>query len=81
MMIKSRSVVYYKSTFQSFYRRDIKGYHRGNDLPAYITRDGTQLWYFYGELHRENNPAVIRSNGIVDWFQYGQYWDPLEEQC
>lgn len=58
--------------FQSFFHRSMNGYHRGNDFPAYIQNDGTQLWYLNGKLHRENNPAVIRSNGIVEWFQHGR---------
>mgnify|MGYP006876336422 FL=1 len=64
-------------------------FHRDNGLPAIILSDGTLLYYQYGTLHRSGNggsgsgtgdgPAVMRPNGIMDYYQYsvygGSYYD------
>jgi hypothetical protein len=33
-----------------------------------IRPDGTQVWYLYGSLHREDGPAVIYPNGTQRWY-------------
>jgi hypothetical protein len=34
---------------------------------------GLQQWHnTYGQLHREDGPAVIRPNGVTEWWQHGQ---------
>ena len=50
--------------------------HLFDDEPALIYNDGTKFWYKDGKLHRDNNlPAVIRSNGDVEFYKNGkQYW-------
>lgn len=45
--------------------------HRDNDKPAFIDVWGTQMWYQHGEIHRENGPAVIRSDGLEEWYKNG----------
>jgi hypothetical protein len=46
-------------------------FHRVNG-PAVIRADGTQEWWRYGRLHRENDePAVIGANGRQIWYQNG----------
>ena len=46
-------------------------YHR-LDGPAIIYDDGTEHWYEFGKLHRDNDePAVIEHNGKMWWYQHG----------
>ena len=33
-----------------------------------VDGDGTTFWYLYGELHREDGPAVERSDGTKKWY-------------
>ena len=33
---------------------------------------GDKLWYLNGKLHREDGPAVERSNGHKEWFINGE---------
>ena len=42
--------------------------HRDGDIPAYITIGGYLSYYKHGVWHRENGPAVIRSNGNVEYY-------------
>jgi len=32
---------------------------------------GDKYWYFNGEIHREDGPAVERSNGDKEWYKNG----------
>lgn len=41
--------------------------HRENG-PASISSEGTQWWYFYGQIHREGGPAVEFFDGTKTWF-------------
>lgn len=42
--------------------------HRSNG-PAEISNDcKLKLWFKYGNLHREDGPAVIREKGYKEWF-------------
>jgi hypothetical protein len=35
---------------------------------------GDKYWYINGKIHRENdNPAIIRSDGIKKWFINGEF--------
>ena len=34
----------------------------------FVNRYGAKCWYFNGELHRENGPAVEYANGNKYWF-------------
>ena len=44
--------------------------HSFNDLPAVISRDGSQEWYQNGKQHRDNDlPAAIYSDGSQNWYQ------------
>lgn len=46
--------------------------HR-DDGPAIIYRNGTEMWYIDGELHRaDDEPAIIKLNGFQAWYQNGQ---------
>ena len=31
----------------------------------------TKTWYLNGQRHRENGPAVERTNGYKAWYQFG----------
>lgn len=31
-------------------------------------------WYLNGKLHREDGPAVERSNGIKEWYYHGELY-------
>ena len=33
---------------------------------------GTKKWYLNGKLHREDGPAVERSNGTKEWWLNGK---------
>ncbi len=47
--------------------------HRGNDLPAIVYADRTQMWYQHGKIHRDNNlPAVIHNDGYQAWYRHGK---------
>jgi len=44
-----------------------------NNLLETISASGTQLWYKYGKLHRDNDlPAVTCENGSKFWFKDGE---------
>lgn len=46
--------------------------HRDNDLPAYIGRDGTQMWFHLDRCHRENDlPSVVKLCGTKEWYRNG----------
>lgn len=46
--------------------------HSIGDEPASILGDGTRKWYSYGQLHRENGPAIEYPNGDRDWYCDGK---------
>lgn len=33
--------------------------------------EDTKKWYFNGNLHRQDGPAVEYKNGITEWYQHG----------
>ena len=37
-----------------------------------VAEDGTKHWYFNGELHREDGPAVEWANGFKAWYRNGE---------
>jgi hypothetical protein len=37
-----------------------------------IKRDGTQVWYLHGQLHRVDAPAMIERDGTQVWYLHGQ---------
>jgi len=48
-------------------------FHRENDLPAVIWKDGTQVWYKNGKRHRDNDlPAIIGGQGYLAWYKNGE---------
>lgn len=46
-------------------------FHRENDLPAIIWFDGQREWYQNGKRHRDNKPALIRADGMVEYWVRG----------
>lgn len=38
------------------------------DGPAIIWKDGTQKWYYLGEVHSIAGPAVIKNDGTVEYW-------------
>lgn len=46
--------------------------HRDNDLPAVEFTNGSKHWYQYGDLHREGKPAVIDSDGTIQYWERGR---------
>jgi hypothetical protein len=49
---------------------DVGGeYHYDNDcsMPAHISAEGHDFYYYHGKLHRNNHPAVITSTGY-QWY-------------
>jgi len=59
----------------NFYR------HRDDDQPSYIQNDGRCLtWWKFGDLHRENGPAVVNANTQeVDYYLNGEKIYPKDE--
>jgi len=47
--------------------------HRDNDKPAEINSNGNMYWYQNNKKHRENGPAVIRYDGLLEWWLNGEY--------
>jgi len=46
--------------------------HRENDLPAYISANGSKFWYINGKRHRDNDlPAVEFASGYKAWWVNG----------
>jgi hypothetical protein len=44
-----------------------------NDKPTCWTfRDGDKVWWLNGERHREDGPAIERSNGDKEWYLNGK---------
>ena len=37
-----------------------------------IDQHGTKTWYQHGKVHRDNGPAIERSNGDKSWYQHGK---------
>ena len=37
-----------------------------------VDSDGTKRWVLNGKLHREDGPAVERSNGSKFWYLHGE---------
>jgi hypothetical protein len=35
-------------------------------------RHGTKRWYYHGESHREDGPAVEWSDGDTEWYLHGE---------
>ena len=33
-----------------------------------VDKDGTKWWYFNGQLHREDGPAIEWANGTKSWY-------------
>jgi len=46
--------------------------HSENDHWAKKYPDGTTEWYYKGELHRFNGPAIIKSNGELKYYKFGE---------
>lgn len=46
--------------------------HRENDKPAAVFKNGVCKWYKHGKLHRESGPAVVYSNGKVEYWIDGE---------
>lgn len=47
--------------------------HNNNGHPAAVDLDGSQAWFVHGKLHREDGPAFISGNGIVHFWQNGDF--------
>jgi hypothetical protein len=43
-----------------------------------VDEHGTQYWYRNDQLHREDGPAEIWTNGIQRWYWRGRQVDPIE---
>jgi hypothetical protein len=50
-------------------------YHSYNDEPAVVYNDGSKYWYKSGSIHRETDAAVIRHDGLKQyWLDGKQYY-------
>ena len=57
--------------------KDEQGYlHSYNDKPAVVFKDGTELWYKHGLIHRLNGCARIDRDGEKYYFIDGNIVDP-----
>jgi hypothetical protein len=48
-------------------------YHRDDDEPAVVYKDGDMFWMQHGQFHRDNGPAVIFHSGTKKWYVKGRY--------
>lgn len=46
--------------------------HRPCFGPARVFKDGTRVWYRFGEIHRLDGPAITRPDGTEIWIRHGQ---------
>lgn len=47
--------------------------HRDSKLGPAVTRNNGDLEYWnYGQLHREDDPAIVRADGAEEWYLFGQ---------
>ena len=60
--------IYNKEGKDSYCR---KYYHNDNE-PAVILEDGTQIYCFWGFIHRDDGPAIEYLDGRVDYFIFGE---------
>jgi len=37
-----------------------------------VYNNGSKIWYLNGKLHREDGPAIEKSNGIIYWYLNGK---------
>jgi len=51
---------------ESWYNLDMKEY------TVTVWDSGTKMWYLSGKVHREDGPAVERSNGTKEWWLNGK---------
>ncbi len=52
--------------------------------PAVIWSDGTQEWYWHGELHRESKydlPSIIYISGTLMWYCHGERHRDTKDKC
>ena len=49
----------------------ITEYYKNGDLPAVISARGDLEYWKNGKRHRDNDPAVIRKNGVCSWYKNG----------
>lgn len=52
--------------------------HRENDLPAIEWHNGCKVWYWYGQKHRENGPALTDNEGFKQWWIHGTKYSEEE---
>ena len=45
--------------------------HSFFDQP-FVEDDGTQIWYRFGLLHRKGKPAIIHTDGSVEFWEEGE---------
>lgn len=48
-------------------------YHRGDDRPAIIYRDGSIKYMYHGKTHRENGASFIKTDGFKSWSYNGEF--------
>ena len=46
--------------------------HSFDNKPARITKHA-MYWYYYGKIHRDNEPAIIYANDNKEWLQFGEW--------
>lgn len=69
----------------AFYKCEIRDYimyreifgrcHSFDDLPAYETTimvDAMRIWYYNGEIHRDDKPAVTIFHNYKVWYKHGK---------
>ena len=80
---RNLSVFYDHYLSDKFVKKEERCYHfkrlcplgywsRRFDKPARKWRDGSCFWYLDGKAHRIGNPAIIYSNGDVEYLENGE---------
>jgi len=71
--LKEPAPIIDKDGTQRWFNKDGQ-YHRDNDMPAVIWKDGSSLWAKNGNLHRDNDmPAAIYPDGCKSWYLNGEF--------
>ena len=70
-------------SYEQLYFEDYRCYKDHNDKfhridgPAIIFPDGTEHWFFHGELHRDGGPAIWYPDGeFIMYYRFGMRHNP-----
>lgn len=45
--------------------------HREDGPALIIVKEGTEIWFYNGRIHRDGGPSIIHPNGTEEWYRHG----------